>query len=88
MRRGVIIAMSRHADRQKAARVFGATDIVTERGDEGIARIKGLTNGLGAHSAVEAGLPGDGRAPCRQGPAPPLTAGPLRVHVRSGTMST
>src|SRR5439155_1824930 len=34
-----IIAMSRHASRQKLAREFGATDIVTERGDEGVARI-------------------------------------------------
>ncbi|GAA0461655.1 alcohol dehydrogenase [Paractinoplanes deccanensis] len=49
-----IIAMSRHADRQKLALEFGATDIVTERGDEGIAKIKELTNGLGAHSVVEA----------------------------------
>jgi threonine dehydrogenase-like Zn-dependent dehydrogenase len=49
-----IIAMSRHESRQKLAREFGATDIVTERGDEGIARIKDLTNGLGAHSVVEA----------------------------------
>ncbi|MBL7253473.1 zinc-dependent alcohol dehydrogenase family protein [Paractinoplanes lichenicola] len=49
-----IIAMSRHADRQKLALEFGATDIVTERGDEGIARIKEMTNGLGAHSVVEA----------------------------------
>jgi threonine dehydrogenase-like Zn-dependent dehydrogenase len=49
-----VIAMSRHEPRQKLAREFGATDIVTERGDEGIARIKDLTNGLGAHSVVEA----------------------------------
>jgi threonine dehydrogenase-like Zn-dependent dehydrogenase len=49
-----IIAMSRHEDRQKLAREFGATDIVTERGDEGAAKIKELTNGLGAHSVVEA----------------------------------
>jgi threonine dehydrogenase-like Zn-dependent dehydrogenase len=49
-----IIAMSRHEPRQKLAREFGATDIVTERGDEGIARIKELTDGLGAHSVVEA----------------------------------
>ena len=49
-----IIAMSRHEDRQKLALEFGATDIVTERGDEGIAKIKDLTNGLGAHSVVEA----------------------------------
>jgi threonine dehydrogenase-like Zn-dependent dehydrogenase len=49
-----IIAMSRHEPRQKLAREFGATDIVTERGDEGVARIKELTNGLGAHSVIEA----------------------------------
>ncbi|WP_169251963.1 zinc-dependent alcohol dehydrogenase family protein [Brevibacterium sp. 'Marine'] len=49
-----VIAMSRHADRQALAREFGATDIVTERGDEGIAKIKELTNGYGAHSVVEA----------------------------------
>lgn len=49
-----IIAMSRHADRQALARDFGATDIVEERGDEGVARIKELTGGLGAHSTIEA----------------------------------
>jgi len=49
-----IIAMSRHADRQELARSFGATDIVEERGDAGVARIKELTNGLGAHSVIEA----------------------------------
>ncbi|MCU1626353.1 MAG: S-(hydroxymethyl)glutathione dehydrogenase [Pseudonocardia sp.] len=49
-----IIAMSRHEPRQKLAREFGATDIVTERGDEGVARIKDLTDGLGAHSVIEA----------------------------------
>jgi threonine dehydrogenase-like Zn-dependent dehydrogenase len=49
-----IIAMSRHEDRQKLALVFGATDIVTERGDAGVARIKELTGGLGAHSTIEA----------------------------------
>jgi threonine dehydrogenase-like Zn-dependent dehydrogenase len=49
-----IIAMSRHAPRQKLALEFGATDIVTERGDEGVAGIKDLTNGLGAHSVIEA----------------------------------
>src|SRR4051794_23086958 len=38
-----IIAMSRHETRQKLAREFGATDIVTERGDEGVARVKELT---------------------------------------------
>ncbi|GIG68817.1 zinc-dependent alcohol dehydrogenase family protein [Phytomonospora endophytica] len=49
-----IIAMSRHADRQELARGFGATDIVAERGDEGVAKVKELTGGLGAHSTVEA----------------------------------
>ncbi|GIE28620.1 alcohol dehydrogenase [Actinoplanes italicus] len=49
-----IIAMSRHADRQKLALEFGATDIVTERGDDGVAKIKDLTGGYGAHSVVEA----------------------------------
>jgi threonine dehydrogenase-like Zn-dependent dehydrogenase len=49
-----IIAMSRHADRQDLARHFGATDIVEERGDAGVARVKELTGGLGAHSVIEA----------------------------------
>jgi threonine dehydrogenase-like Zn-dependent dehydrogenase len=49
-----IIAMSRHADRQELAREFGATDIVEERGGAGVARIKELTDGLGAHSVIEA----------------------------------
>jgi threonine dehydrogenase-like Zn-dependent dehydrogenase len=49
-----IIAMSRHADRQALAREFGATDIVEQRGEEGVTRIKELTDGLGAHSVIEA----------------------------------
>lgn len=49
-----IIAMSRHADRQALARRFGATDIVEERGEAGIATIKELTGGYGAHSTIEA----------------------------------
>jgi threonine dehydrogenase-like Zn-dependent dehydrogenase len=49
-----IIAMSRHQSRQMLAREFGAADIVTERGDEGVAAIKDLTGGLGAHSVIEA----------------------------------
>jgi threonine dehydrogenase-like Zn-dependent dehydrogenase len=48
-----IIAMSRHASRQQLARQFGATDIVTERGDEGVARIKDLTDGIGADAVLE-----------------------------------
>ena len=49
-----IIAMSRHDARQRLAREYGATDVVEERGDEGVIRIKELTNGLGADSVVEA----------------------------------
>ena len=48
-----IIAMSRHESRQKLAREFGATDIVTERGDDGVARIMELTKGIGADSVLE-----------------------------------
>ena len=49
-----VIAMSRHEPRQRLAREFGATDIVTGRGDEGVGQIKALTSGLGAHSVIEA----------------------------------
>ena len=49
-----IIAMSRHADRQELARDFGASDIVVERGDQGVERIKELTDGLGADCVIEA----------------------------------
>jgi threonine dehydrogenase-like Zn-dependent dehydrogenase len=48
-----IIAMSRHDKRQKLAREFGATDIVTERGDAGVDRIIDMTNGVGADSVLE-----------------------------------
>ncbi len=49
-----IIAMSRHPVRQELARFYGATDIVEERGDAGVAKIEQLTGGLGAHSVIEA----------------------------------
>ncbi|CAM5301832.1 zinc-dependent alcohol dehydrogenase family protein [Streptomyces aurantiogriseus] len=48
-----IIAMSRHESRQKLALEFGATDIVTERGEDGVARVKDLTGGIGADSVLE-----------------------------------
>lgn len=48
-----IIAMSRHKQRQELALEYGATDIVTERGDAGIAQIKALTHGVGADSVLE-----------------------------------
>ena len=50
---GRIIAMSRHKTRQDLALEFGATDIVSERGEAGVARIKELTNGIGADSVLE-----------------------------------
>src|SRR3954465_6705743 len=49
-----IVVFSRHESRQQLAREFGATDIVTTRGDEGVAEIKELTGGLGAPSVIEA----------------------------------
>jgi threonine dehydrogenase-like Zn-dependent dehydrogenase len=48
-----IIAMSRHKSRQDLALEYGATDIISERGDAGVARIKELTNGVGADSVLE-----------------------------------
>jgi threonine dehydrogenase-like Zn-dependent dehydrogenase len=48
-----IIAMSRHRTRQDLALEFGATDINSERGDEGVIRIKELTNGVGADSVLK-----------------------------------
>jgi threonine dehydrogenase-like Zn-dependent dehydrogenase len=49
-----IVIFSRHEARQKLAREFGATDVLAERGDEGVAALKELLGGLGAHSVVEA----------------------------------
>jgi threonine dehydrogenase-like Zn-dependent dehydrogenase len=48
-----IIAMSRHRSRQKLALEFGATDVVTERGDEAVARVQELTRGVGADAVLE-----------------------------------
>ena len=48
-----IIIMGRHAQRIALAREFGATDVVSERGEEGIARVKDLTNGFGVQSVLE-----------------------------------
>ncbi|WP_030174467.1 zinc-dependent alcohol dehydrogenase family protein [Spirillospora albida] len=49
-----IIIFSRHADRQRLAAEFGATGVIAERGDEGVAALKELTGGLGAHGVIEA----------------------------------
>jgi threonine dehydrogenase-like Zn-dependent dehydrogenase len=48
-----IIILGRHPDRIALARAFGATDVVTERGDAAIERVRDLTNGFGAHSVLE-----------------------------------
>ena len=48
-----IILLGRHPDRVALARQFGATDIVSERGEEAVERVRGLTNGFGAHSVLE-----------------------------------
>jgi hypothetical protein len=48
-----IIAMSRHADRQELARQFGATDIVESRGEEGVAVVRELLDGIGADAVLE-----------------------------------
>ena len=48
-----VIAMSRHADRQKVATAFGATHIIAERGEDGIVKIKELTDGIGADCVLE-----------------------------------
>ncbi|MEV4290754.1 zinc-dependent alcohol dehydrogenase family protein [Nonomuraea bangladeshensis] len=49
-----IVVFSRHPDRQRLAVEYGATDVITERGDQGVAALKELTGGLGAHSVIEA----------------------------------
>jgi hypothetical protein len=48
-----IIIMGHHADRIALAREFGATDVVTERGDEAVERVRELTGGFGVHSVLE-----------------------------------
>jgi len=50
---GQIIILGRHADRIALAREFGATDVVSGRGDEAVERLRALTGGLGAHSVLE-----------------------------------
>lgn len=48
-----VIAMSRTPERQELARLFGADEIVAERGDEGVERVQALTDGLGADAVLE-----------------------------------
>src|SRR5205814_7185030 len=48
-----IIIMGRHADRIALAKEFGATDVVSERGEEAVERVRELTGGVGVHSVLE-----------------------------------
>lgn len=48
-----IIILGRHADRIALAREFGATDVVSERGDEAVERVRELTGGFGVHAVLE-----------------------------------
>jgi len=48
-----ILLLGRHADRIALAKEFGATDVVSERGEEGIERVRQLTGGFGVHSVLE-----------------------------------
>jgi threonine dehydrogenase-like Zn-dependent dehydrogenase len=50
---GQIIIMGRHEDRTRLARELGATDVVAERGDEAVQRIRQLTGGAGVHGVLE-----------------------------------
>ena len=48
-----IVLMGRHTDRTDLGREFGATDVVDERGEEGIERVRELTGGDGTHAVIE-----------------------------------
>ena len=48
-----IIILGRHADRIALAKEFGATDVVSERGEEAVERVRELTGGFGVHSVLE-----------------------------------
>ncbi|MEU0692827.1 alcohol dehydrogenase catalytic domain-containing protein [Streptomyces niveus] len=49
-----IILMGRHRSRTDLGRFFGATDVVAERGQEGIEKVRELTGGQGTHAVLEA----------------------------------
>jgi threonine dehydrogenase-like Zn-dependent dehydrogenase len=50
---GRVVAMSRHAERQRIARAFGATEVISERGEDGEAAVLELTGGVGADAVLE-----------------------------------
>jgi threonine dehydrogenase-like Zn-dependent dehydrogenase len=85
-----IIAMSRHQDRQKLALDFGATDLVTERGDEGVAHIRELTDGIGVDSVLECVGTAESSAQARHAARPGGTVGfvglPHGVEIDGGEL--
>ena len=74
-----IIALSRHASRQALAREFGATDIVAVRGDEAIAAVRALTDGVGADAVLECVGTNDAMATAHQIARPGSTVGYVGV---------
>jgi len=74
-----IIAMSRHASRQQVAKDFGATHVVAERGDEGLAQVRELTDGVGADSVLECVGTEDARAQAVAYARPGGMIGPVGV---------
>src|SRR5947209_10407140 len=48
-----IILLGRQPDRLALGQAFGATEVVSERGDEAVERVRALTGGLGAHAVLE-----------------------------------
>lgn len=74
-----VVAMSRHEPRQRLARAFGATDIVIERGDEGVERIKDLTDGVGADAVLECVGTGDAMLQALRSTRPGGTVGYVGV---------
>lgn len=57
-----ILLLGRHADRVALGREFGATDVVGERGEAAVARVRELTNGFGVHSVLECAGHGESMA--------------------------
>jgi threonine dehydrogenase-like Zn-dependent dehydrogenase len=85
-----VIAMSRHENRQRLATTFGATEIVEERGDEGIKRILDLTDGVGADAVLECVGTGEAMTTALAVARPGATVGyvgvPHGVELPIGTM--
>ncbi len=85
-----VIAMSRHEPRQAIARQFGATDVVEVRGDDAVAAVKELTDGIGADAVLECVGTGESMATAFGCARPGATVGfvgvPHDVDLPMGTM--